>query len=425
LGEKKQMPNCDGAYIRLGFHMAFGQTSLQLAEGARLTGQVQFIDKARKDALNHLRQAVRILIEYEKTKVVTGRCADLRDVRAEMESLLNTADLAAQIRMIMHAWETASERIRALSGVTAQPSTKTAPQPTPPLPPKPKAQPVVPRVSSQGLWADPGELEGEWVTTLGRYRFTKEGEDYIGRLEKIFPPAPIGHSQRILYYLLSEQGYSEGDLVCRARRTGPNTYKGTYRQRIKTVTDAGGKSMTLTANDEVDVSFTVLGDYTIIASPPKPIPERVSTFTYDVSVRLMRIGGVMQMPNFEGLSYEQRDYFDSSWHNSSLMWFVASREGAGGEKQYVMVHDYWDPATQAIRTDYAKSTLASILRGSSPVWASYQQYMKACAGMKRKIEQAGFSVVLGPTTQASCTNRFEPRVGGNDARDNLLGVPTR
>ncbi len=161
LGDRKRMPNCDGAYMRLGFHMAFGQTSLQLAEGARLTGQVPLIEKARKDAVNHLRQAVGILIEYEKTEVVTGRCADLRDVRAEMESLLNNADLATQIRMIMHAWETASERIRALSSVTAQPQSKITQAPTPPAdPPRPAVTGIPASPAEPG--ADLGNIEGEW-----------------------------------------------------------------------------------------------------------------------------------------------------------------------------------------------------------------------------------------------------------------------
>jgi hypothetical protein len=90
------------------------------------------------------------------------------------------------------------------------------------------------------------------------------------------------------------------------------------------------------------------------------------------------------------------------------MWFLASRKGATGETEHVLFHDYSDSATQAVRTDYAKNNITNVLKGTSPVWKAYQNYMKACIGMKGKIEQAGFSIILGPTSKAGCTNRIQP-----------------
>ena len=65
-------------------------------------------------AIGHLQQADQILIAYEQRRVA-GRCADLHDVRHELESIIPSPDQNVQVRGALHAWETTLERIRALA----------------------------------------------------------------------------------------------------------------------------------------------------------------------------------------------------------------------------------------------------------------------------------------------------------------------
>ena len=427
-GDIIRTANCDGAYMRLGFHIAYGQTSLQLAEGAGQTGQFHLIDKARQDAVNHLRLAARILTEYESTEVVTGVCADLKDVRDEIASLLSQADLASQIRMTGQAWTTASDRIRALSGLTAQ--TQTAPQPeretqASPARPAQTQQQTQAQASVQEVWSDPGELEGVWVTDLARYRFTKQGNEYIGTLEKIFtPPPPSASENWDLPFLLSAQGYKEGDVVYRGTRAGSNSYRGTYRKRLTSVWENGtgptptGRSVFKVEDVNREVTFTVMGDYLDIRTASDP------SGNLDIWTQLLRVDGVMWLPDFKTLTHNQRNpLFSNTWH--SKIWFVASRISPSGETQYIVFHDYLDPASQAEKRNLY--LVDSALKNPHPSSKAFQDYMKAHETVRKKIEKAGFKIIFGPDAKYTSINRIAVpgSLEKDKAKDNLLGVPIR
>jgi hypothetical protein len=195
MGDRIQTPNCDGAYMRLGYNLAYGQTSLQLAAGAQQAGQTRIADRARQDAVTHLRRAVQVLLQYDQTTVVSGRCADLRDVRTEIESLLNLNDPDARIRMVRHAWETASERIRALSNLAAPTQSPTGNQAS-----IPTNTPAGPQAGGTGTTGTPeevnGELAGTWIsvtnTWLGQGRnYLQKNPEYRSAILRRIPVSQI------------------------------------------------------------------------------------------------------------------------------------------------------------------------------------------------------------------------------------------
>ncbi len=405
VGEKVAMPNCDGAYMRLGFHMAFGHTGLQLAEGALLTGRPELGERIRRDAVNHLRQAVSLLRDYEKTKVVTGSCADLRDVRAELEALLVRGDLGGQAGMAGNAWTSASERIRAVAGLggVARPGRKPDPQPgtrtTPPAARPPRSGPQPP-ASAGELWADPGELEGTWVTSLARYRFERSGNDYVGRLERIFSP-PDEPSAQILFYQLARQGYKDGDIVFRGTRTGPNSYRGTYQDRLALPLSRDAPEKLINAATAVDLA--VLGDYLDIRSGA--VRDDVGT-SFEVWVQAIREGGVAKLPSdFEALRHLRRIEFQSLTQNLPI-WFTASRQGPDGEIRQIVFQDHTQARSRSVG---AIGRLDAVLRYTELEWKPVQDYVSSCAGLKRRLEEAGYTVAFGPSTLESCLGRIQPQ----------------
>jgi hypothetical protein len=140
--QRVEMPNCDAAYMRLGYQLAYGQQVMMIADEAASQGNGEAAARERTDAVSHLTTARQILIDYEKIKVVTGRCADLRDVRAGLDALLRLppSDYYAQARAATATWQLALQRIAALrnSGPTtvqpqaAQPPVQTSPPTAPP-----------------------------------------------------------------------------------------------------------------------------------------------------------------------------------------------------------------------------------------------------------------------------------------------------
>jgi len=124
VGTTMQMPNCDAAYMRLGFYLSYGQQTLSIAqEAATHHGSSELVARAQADAVNHLVEADRILINYQNIRVASGRCADLRDVRAQLEALLRVPNILGQVPAVIAAWKTALERIMALSAAGPPSST--------------------------------------------------------------------------------------------------------------------------------------------------------------------------------------------------------------------------------------------------------------------------------------------------------------
>ncbi len=133
--------NCDAAYMRLGYQLAYGQQVMMIADEAASQRNGEAAVRERADALSHLQTARQILIDYEQIKVVTGRCADLRDVRAGLEALLRLppTDYSGQARSATATWQLALQRIAALRNVgpTPTPVPGPAPAPQPPVPARP------------------------------------------------------------------------------------------------------------------------------------------------------------------------------------------------------------------------------------------------------------------------------------------------
>lgn len=398
LGDRVKMPNCDGAYMRLGFHVGFGHTALQLAEGAARAGRPETGERVRREAVEQLRQAVRILREYERTGVVTGVCADLKDVRAEVEALLNRADAAAQAVAAGNAWTTASERIRALAGLTARARPEPKPDPRPgtgtTIPAAPPSPP--PSASAGELWADPGELEGTWVTTLARYRFERSGNDYIGKLERIF--SPTGQSFEDAPNLhLARQGYREGDVVFRGTRTGPNSYRGAFQDRLA-LRRSREDPIKLVDRAEI-VEAAVLGDHLDIRSAD--VSTETGTSYYEVWERAIREGGVEKLPaDFGELNEHMRSSF---FMVNEPIWMCASRRGSDGRDRLVVFQDI----SQFVSRGYSR--LPSLLTSSDPAFKPLQDYFQSCSGLRRRLEEAGYTITLGPTSLPSCMQRMKPR----------------
>ena len=113
-GTTQQAPNCDAYYCRLGFLMARGQQALLIADEANNNRDKQITNKARADGLSHLSQAVQVLSDYEQVLAVSGRCADLRDVKQMLMNIIRGGNIPDQARAATAAWQTALERIAAL-----------------------------------------------------------------------------------------------------------------------------------------------------------------------------------------------------------------------------------------------------------------------------------------------------------------------
>jgi hypothetical protein len=113
-GTTQKAANCDAYYCRLGFLMARGQQALLIADEANNNRDKQTTDKARADGISHLSQAIQVLSDYEKVLAVSGRCADLRDVKQMLMNIIRGGNIPDQARAATAAWQTALERIAAL-----------------------------------------------------------------------------------------------------------------------------------------------------------------------------------------------------------------------------------------------------------------------------------------------------------------------
>ena len=78
---------CDAAYMRLGYELGYGQQVLGIADEAARNGDRALARQARQDGMSHLQNSSRILSEYERIVSLTGRCADLRDVRTQLDAI--------------------------------------------------------------------------------------------------------------------------------------------------------------------------------------------------------------------------------------------------------------------------------------------------------------------------------------------------
>jgi len=168
LGSPEYTATCDAAYMRLGYELGYGQQVLAIADEAARNGDRALARQARQDGISHLQSSSRILSEYERIVPLTGRCADLHDVRTLLDGLfrIDIGDLAGQLNAANAAWQLTIERIVApRGGQPAQPVPAPPPAtpffpPLPPAPPQPGSGQGQPPPQPPG--ADPGDLAGTW-----------------------------------------------------------------------------------------------------------------------------------------------------------------------------------------------------------------------------------------------------------------------
>ena len=245
MGAPEHVATCDAAYMSLGYELGYSQQTLGIADEAARNGDRVLAREARQDGMSHLQNSNRILSEYERTLHLTGRCADLRDVKTRLDAIvgMDIGDLSGQSRSTTAAWTLALERIVALRG--GQPA-QAVPAPPPPSPPARTGGGTQPAAApAQVPGADPGELEGYRVTGSKIYRFEKQGDEYVGSLEHV--PSSAG-----------QFGIRQGDQVFRLMRVSPNLYKGRYQKRVETEVVDGwqvGKKV----DRQVPVWVSVLG----------------------------------------------------------------------------------------------------------------------------------------------------------------------
>jgi len=115
VGTTQQRPNCDAAYMRLGFHMAYAQQTLGIAAEAAGGGNSELVTRARQDATAHIQQVIQILMDYQGIHSASGVCADLSGIKEMEQAIFQVRDLATQYSTAMAAWKTALERIQSLA----------------------------------------------------------------------------------------------------------------------------------------------------------------------------------------------------------------------------------------------------------------------------------------------------------------------
>lgn len=203
---------------------------------------------------------------------------------------------------------------------------------------------------------DPGELEGYWSGIWdGLYEFAKSGTTYHGYVVKI--QSTVLNSDD--WASLRRLGYKEGEEIFTGTRVGPNTYRGTYRNRyIGTFPPIPGSNCLEqkwhVGEQAVEVNIGVLGNILKISSPHCVTCPCWEYYRCEAEFLpdLMRLQGSGPWSFPEGVD---RDSDMDYWRTMSneKAWFLASRIGPDGQKQYAVYHDFSDPeAIKAIEKIY-------------------------------------------------------------------------
>ena len=400
--------------MRLGYELGYGQQVLGIADEAARNGDRALARQARQDGMSHLQNSSRILSEYERIVSLTGRCADLRDVRTQLDAIyrLDIGDLSGQSRSTTAAWTLALERIAALRGGQPAPPAPAPPAPTPFFPPLPSprpsgGQPVPAPAADPGT--DPGELEGYWVNGQRIYRFVKHGDEYIGSLEHVSEDKA------------EEFGIRSGDQVYRLKRVGPNLYKGTYRKRR--ARDWSASTYVINPVDRQEpVWFSVLGMVALgwgpgastayispvwNITPPRTVDEMLGAPDFLEDWGLVRVngqGGNWTMPNgrrvrLYGGSVDSSDaYFSTVLFPARFdsvgpgprrkqYWFVASRRNPDGTPVFIVFPDY-DRAIAAGMPEIDPHGLVP----RTPDDYRIDSLSREC------LTRGGFSIIFGPAS---------------------------
>jgi len=236
--DKQRAANCDYYYCKLGYLMAFGQQTLQIAQGAESNGNTSLRSKTRRDGIAHLSQAVNVMNSMERVKLASGFCVDLRDVKQWLLSIIRGGSLGNQVRTATKAWKTALERI-----MNQQPPPRIAQKPPPSPPPPPLEDKIKPEVRE--LDKDPGELAGGWYeVTNGNFtggwcncsyptneqpeildiQFLKIKGNYIGK--KSGTRYSLKNESLMPFVYKFTRHIIPGTVIYKMKRTGSNVYEG-------------------------------------------------------------------------------------------------------------------------------------------------------------------------------------------------------
>jgi hypothetical protein len=186
-----QTANCDAAYFRLGYALAYATQALGIADEAARNGDKAATEQARADALQHLRNASLILSRYDQIRVASGRCADFTGIPEMLRKVSTEKNITTQAFAASRLWETVAQRIDSLSNLppqqTAQPPAPAAPpRAQPPAqrpPPAPAAAPGRPRTDGYYLAKGRSRPAGFFLTL----RFLGPGTVRVATIETLVP----------------------------------------------------------------------------------------------------------------------------------------------------------------------------------------------------------------------------------------------
>jgi hypothetical protein len=191
-GGPVQTANCDAAYFRLGYALAYATQALGIADVAARNGDKAAIEQARSDALQHLRNASLILSRYDQIRVASGRCADFTGIPDMLHKASTEKDITRQAFAASRLWETVAQRIDSLSNLppqqTAQPPAPAVPPPAQRPPPAPAAAPGWPRTDGYYLAKGRAKPTGFYLAV----RFLGPGTVRVATLEFRPPPLILG-----------------------------------------------------------------------------------------------------------------------------------------------------------------------------------------------------------------------------------------
>ena len=115
VGTPEKHQNCDAYYCRIGFELAYGMQALGIADEAFRNGDEEAMNKSRGDGLNHLQNASRILMDYVRVPVASGRCADLSGIKEMLANVMSGNSISNQVLSASGVWKLVAERINQLS----------------------------------------------------------------------------------------------------------------------------------------------------------------------------------------------------------------------------------------------------------------------------------------------------------------------
>jgi len=248
--------------------------------------------------------------------------------------------------------------------------------------------------------ADPGELEGYWVTGSKIYRFVKQGDEYVGSLEHV--PSSAGQS-----------GIRKGDQIFRLIRVSPNLYKGTYQQHVVSDLVAGSR-VGKNVDQQVPVWVSTLGVVAFTWGPGASVAylapagfissSRVQAETlgapdYYDGWGLVRVQnpGNWTLPSGRRVRLASEDppgiiwshyLFPGAGLTGEPVWYLASGKSPAGKPVFIMYPDY----DRAIAEGKQVREHSGARKDDFRIDNMSREY----------LTRGGFSTIFGPASVSEC-----------------------